>query len=88
MKSIHADEGESGGYAAAIIHCMNEEGDNDMVKFFVPEEAFTVRAIVVLCVVKPEVPVMVTVAAPVLGASSVTRNLRHLSAAAVLGEMP
>ena len=27
---------------------VNEEGDNDMVKFFVPEEAFTVRAMVVL----------------------------------------
>jgi hypothetical protein len=27
---------------------VNEEGDNDIVKFFVPEEAFTVRAIVVL----------------------------------------
>jgi hypothetical protein len=27
---------------------VKEEGDNDRVKFFVPEEAFTVRAIVVL----------------------------------------
>jgi hypothetical protein len=27
---------------------VNEEGDSDRVKFFVPEEAFTVRAIVVL----------------------------------------
>jgi sorbitol-specific phosphotransferase system component IIBC len=27
---------------------VNDEGDNDRVKFFVPEEAFTVRAIVVL----------------------------------------
>jgi hypothetical protein len=27
---------------------VNEEGDNDRVKFFVPEEAFTVRARVVL----------------------------------------
>jgi hypothetical protein len=27
---------------------VNDEGDSDRVKFFVPEEAFTVRAIVVL----------------------------------------
>jgi hypothetical protein len=27
---------------------VKDEGDSDMVKFFVPEEAFTVRAIVVL----------------------------------------
>jgi hypothetical protein len=43
---------------------VNEEGDRERVKFFVPEEAFTVRAMVVLCVVDPEVPVMVMVAVP------------------------
>lgn len=43
---------------------VNEEGDNDSVKFFVPDEAFTVNAMVVLWLVEPEVPVMVTVAAP------------------------
>jgi hypothetical protein len=43
---------------------VNEEGDNARVKFLVPDEAFTVSAMVVLCVVEPEVPVIVTVAAP------------------------
>jgi hypothetical protein len=43
---------------------VNEEGDNERVKFFVPEEALTVRAMVVLCVSEPDVPVIVTVAAP------------------------
>lgn len=42
---------------------VKELGDNDMVKFFVPDE-FTVSEIVVLLVVEPEVPVMVTVAVP------------------------
>jgi hypothetical protein len=45
---------------------VNEEGDKDRVKFFVAEEALTVRARVVLAVRVPEVPVMVTVAAPVV----------------------
>ena len=43
---------------------VNEEGDSDMVKFGVPEDALTVREIVVLWVVEPEVPVIVTVAVP------------------------
>jgi hypothetical protein len=43
---------------------VKEEGDSDRVKFFVPEEELTVRAMVVLCVSEPEVPVTVTVAAP------------------------
>jgi len=43
---------------------VNEDGDSDRVKFAVPEEAFTVSAMVALCVVEPEVPVIVTVAAP------------------------
>ena len=42
-----------------------EEGEAPMVKFGVAA-AFTVRAMVVVCVVAPEVPVMVTVAAPVV----------------------
>jgi hypothetical protein len=43
---------------------VNEEGDKDKVKFFVPEEALTVRAMVVLAVRLPDVPVMVTVDVP------------------------
>ena len=43
---------------------VKEEGDNDMVKFFAPEDAFTVSEIVVLFVVEPEVPVIVIVAVP------------------------
>lgn len=42
---------------------VNEDGDNDSVKFFVPEE-LTVREMVVLLVVEPEVPVIVIVAVP------------------------
>jgi hypothetical protein len=45
---------------------VKEAGDNDKVKFFVAEEAFTVRATVVVAVRLPEVPVMVTVAVPVV----------------------
>jgi len=44
---------------------VNDEGDRDMVKFFVAEE-FTVSEMVVLSVSDPEVPVMVMVAAPVV----------------------
>jgi hypothetical protein len=43
---------------------VKDEGDRDRVKFFVPEEAFTVSVIVVLWLVDPEVPVIVTVAVP------------------------
>jgi hypothetical protein len=43
---------------------VKEEGDRDRVKFGVPEEAVTVRVIVVLWLVEPEVPVIVTVAVP------------------------
>lgn len=43
---------------------VNEEGDSDMVKFFVPE-VFTVKEMVVLLDKEPEVPVMVIVAVPV-----------------------
>ena len=43
---------------------VKEEGDSDRVKFVVPEEAFTVRASWCCDVVEPEVPVIVTVAAP------------------------
>ena len=32
----------------SLSSIVNEEGDKDMVKFFVPDEALTVRAIVVL----------------------------------------
>ena len=42
---------------------VKDEGDNDRVKFFVPEE-LTVRAMVALWVSDPEVPVIVIVAAP------------------------
>src|SRR5580658_2394024 len=45
---------------------VKEAGDNDKVKFFVAEEAFTVRATVVVAVRLPEVPVMVTVDVPVV----------------------
>ena len=45
---------------------VSEEGDTAMVKFFVPEDEFTVSAIVVLWVSEPDVPVIVTVAAPVV----------------------
>jgi hypothetical protein len=43
---------------------VKEDGDRDKVKFGVPEEAFTVKLIVVLWLVEPEVPVIVTVAVP------------------------
>jgi hypothetical protein len=43
---------------------MNDDGDIEMVKFLVPLDEFTVSAIVALCVVDPEVPVIVTVAVP------------------------
>jgi len=42
---------------------LNEDGDRDKVKFGALDE-FTVREMVVLCEVEPEVPVMVTVAVP------------------------
>jgi len=42
---------------------VNEFGDNDRVKFAVPDEV-TVSEIVVLCEVEPDVPVIVTVAVP------------------------
>lgn len=42
---------------------VNEDGDNDIVKFLVPVEV-TVREMVVLLVVEPDVPVIVTVAVP------------------------
>jgi len=45
---------------------VKEEGDKDRVKFFVAEEAFTVRARVVVAVRLPEVPVIVTVDVPVV----------------------
>ena len=45
---------------------VNEEGDKDRVKFFDAEEALTVRAMVVVAVRLPEVPVMVTVDVPVV----------------------
>lgn len=44
---------------------VTDEGDAPMVKLGVAA-AFTVRAIVVLCVVDPETPVIVTVAGPVV----------------------
>jgi hypothetical protein len=43
---------------------VNDDGDRDRVKFAVPVVALTVSAMVVLCAVDPEVPVIVTVAAP------------------------
>jgi hypothetical protein len=43
---------------------VNEEGASERVKFSVPEEEFTVRAMVVLCVIDPEVPVTVIVVVP------------------------
>jgi hypothetical protein len=43
---------------------MNEEGDDVSVKLLVELVEFTVSEIVALCVVDPEVPVMVTVAVP------------------------
>lgn len=42
---------------------VKELGDNDMVKFAVPDEV-TVKEIVVLCEVEPDVPVMVIVLVP------------------------
>jgi|SRR5580658_9815809 hypothetical protein len=45
---------------------VSEEGETAMVKFFVPEEALTVSAMVALWVSDPDVPVIVTVAAPVV----------------------
>jgi len=45
---------------------VNDEGDKDKVKFFAAEEALTVRAMVVVAVKLPEVPVMVTVEVPVV----------------------
>jgi hypothetical protein len=47
---------------------VNEAGDNDRVKFLVPEEALTVSATVVVWVVEPDVPVMVIVAVPTVAA--------------------
>ena len=44
---------------------VTEEGDAPIVKFGVAA-AFTVKAIVAVCVVEPDVPVIVTVAAPVV----------------------
>src|ERR1700678_2033304 len=43
---------------------VKEEGETAMVKLGVPEEAFTVKAMVALWVSEPEVPVIATVAAP------------------------
>jgi hypothetical protein len=43
---------------------MNDDGDIEMVKFLVELVEFTVSEIVVLFVVEPEIPVMVTVAVP------------------------
>ena len=42
---------------------VNEEGDRDSVKFLVAEE-FTVSAMVVVWVIEPETPVIITVAVP------------------------
>jgi succinate-acetate transporter protein len=52
---------------------VREEGETAMVKFAVPPEALTVRAIVVLWVSEPDVPVIVTVAAPVVAAAEAVR---------------
>lgn len=52
-------------FPVAPCTTVNEDGAAAIVKFGVAA-AFTVRAIVVVCVVEPEVPVMVTVAAPVV----------------------
>lgn len=43
---------------------VKEDGDRDKVKFGEVEEAFTVRLIVAVWLVDPEVPVIVTVAVP------------------------